>query len=62
MKLMFLTQGMLFVLFIGNSRISNIRDYLSNSMDMLSNFVLNLYILRNFKKRNVLRRLFPLLG
>ena len=33
---------MFYVLFVGNSRISNIRGYLSNSMDILSYFVLNL--------------------
>ena len=33
---------MFFVLFIANSGISNIRDYLSNSIDNLSYLVLNL--------------------
>ena len=33
---------MFFVLFIGNTEISNIGDYLSNRMDMLSHCVLNL--------------------
>ena len=37
-----LSEGNFCVLCIGNSQISNIRDNLSNSMDILSYFVFNL--------------------